>query len=102
MNHQFTLLGTMLSQKFHDFSHEVKNMTKSITSASIDLFKEVNKKMLPTPAKMHYLFNLRDISRIFQGLLRSNKESHTTKIGMLRLWFHECCRVFGDRLVDNT
>lgn len=97
-----TIFGTMLGQQFHDFPFEVKNLKKAITSASICLFNEVNKKMLPTPAKMHYLFNLRDISRIFQGLLRSDKGYHTTKISILRLWYHECSRVLADRLVDNT
>ncbi|XP_037045747.1 dynein heavy chain 2, axonemal [Bradysia coprophila] len=96
------IFGTMLGQKFHDFPFEVKNLRVAITSASIHLFNEVNRKMLPTPAKMHYLFNLRDISRIFQGLLRSDRACHTTKIAILRLWYHESCRVFGDRLVDNA
>lgn len=80
--------------------------------------------MLPTPAKLHYLFNLRDISKVtsevvtkhtqlerymkmllcnfqvFQGLLRSHKDYQNTKSSLLRLWVHECFRVFNDRLID--
>lgn len=35
-----------------------------LTLMSIDLYDSVVKKMLPTPTKMHYQFNLRDISKV--------------------------------------
>lgn len=68
---------------------------------SVDLYNQIVQKMLPTPAKMHYLFNLRDISKIFQGLLRSHKDYQNTTTSLLRLWVHEAFRVFSDRLIDE-
>jgi len=35
-----------------------------IVFASIELYNNVIRKMLPTPTKMHYLFNMRDISKV--------------------------------------
>lgn len=76
-------------------------LAEDLTNMTIDLYNQIIKKMLPTPAKMHYLFNLRDISRIFQGLLRSHKDYQNTLVSALRLWVHECFRVFYDRMVDD-
>lgn len=96
------IFGTMLKQKLSDFPEESKQLWKQLTSATLELYTSVSSKMLPTPAKIHYLFNLRDISRVFQGLLRSHNEYHMSRIVMLRLWLHECFRVFSDRLVDHN
>lgn len=93
------IFGTMIRLKLSSF---MKSLGKLMTAATIDLYGCVTVKMLPTPAKMHYLFNLRDISRIFQGLLRCHSEYHVSKQTMLRLWIHESFRVFSDRLIDDT
>ena len=95
------IFGTLLKQQLSDFTDDLKSLGKQITNATIALYNEVAKKMLPTPAKIHYLFNLRDISRVFQGLLRCHKDYHNSKPLLLRLWIHECFRVFSDRLTDD-
>lgn len=95
------IFGTMIDQSLKMFSEDIKKLGKLITASSIDLYNLVIAKMLPTPTKIHYLFNLRDISKVFQGLLRCNKNYHDNKKTMLRLWIHECFRVFSDRLIDN-
>ncbi|KAB1255183.1 Dynein heavy chain 10; axonemal [Camelus dromedarius] len=56
----------------------------------------------PTPSKFHYIFNLRDLSRIFSGLLLTNPERFQTVTQMVRVWRNECLRVFHDRLINET
>ncbi|CAH0554837.1 unnamed protein product [Brassicogethes aeneus] len=95
------IFGKMLSQHVYNFNEEMKVVGKKITETTIDLYKNVSTKMLPTPTKIHYMFNLRDISKVFQGLLRSNKDYQSSKPTFLRLWIHESFRVFYDRLTDD-
>ncbi|XP_076454460.1 dynein axonemal heavy chain 2-like [Babylonia areolata] len=95
------IYGSMISQKLVEFDEEVKTIADTLTQATIEMYEVVVSKFLPTPAKIHYLFNLRDISRVFQGLLRADKNHHDTTDALTKLWTHECFRVFSDRLVSQ-
>ncbi|KAF3697610.1 Dynein heavy chain 2, axonemal Axonemal beta dynein heavy chain 2 Ciliary dynein heavy chain 2 [Channa argus] len=96
------IYSTMINQKLQGFKEDVKPIGEILTQATLELYYAVSSHFLPTPAKIHYLFNLRDISKVFQGLLRAHPDFHDSKNNITRLWIHECFRVFSDRLVDHT
>ena len=57
---------------------------------------------MPTPTKCHYTFNLRDLSKVIQGMLMIELENLTNKDYLVYLWCHETFRVFRDRLIDES
>ena len=116
------IYGQMLNGRFpkSEFDQELMAVVQKLTKSTIKLWDLLKAKMLPTPAKFHYIFNMRDLSRVFQGILLTPKSTiHmgggilTSKDGdaridkqpgdriLLKLWQHECNRVFGDKLTNN-
>jgi dynein heavy chain len=70
-------------------------MTDDIVQASIETFSTITSELLPTPSKSHYTFNLRDLAKVFQGLLMSDPKYIHSKEELARLWVHESFRIFG-------
>ena len=91
----------IVSGFFAEFnSPEVQLMDKRVVNASVELYIRVCRELLPIPSKPHYTFNLRDLSKVVQGILQLKPSSMAGPV-IVRLWIHECLRTFHDRLVNE-
>ena len=84
------------------FSQEVQKAGSVVVAATLDTYRAAVADLLPTPAKSHYTFNLRDFSRVIQGTLMVSSNDEFGKPELMRLWTHEALRVFGDRLTEDV
>ncbi|KRX08296.1 P-loop containing nucleoside triphosphate hydrolase [Pseudocohnilembus persalinus] len=85
-----------------NFSDQLKRLVDAPVNGTIDVYKTISKELLPIPSKFHYTFNLRDISKVFQGMLQIKPQQCQSQESLAKLWVHECSRVFADRLVNQT
>ena len=83
------------------FPQPVQGTKENVVDATIHVYYETMKNFRPTPAKSHYTYNLRDVSKVFQGIAKSSAKAITTEDDMIKLWLHECLRVFQDRLISQ-
>ncbi|CAD8132456.1 unnamed protein product [Paramecium pentaurelia] len=78
---------------------EIRDLKNKLVEKTINLYSSVQKLLLPTPQKSHYIYNLRDIFKIFEGI--SKVKVIENQAHLFKLWAHECLRVFSDRLIDE-
>ncbi|CAH8603615.1 unnamed protein product [Dicrocoelium dendriticum] len=79
------------------FSDSVGQMIENLVPMTRRVLQLTKGKMLPTPSKFHYIFNLRDLHRVWQGMTTVTVEVVNSDERLLLLWRHECTRVFADR-----
>jgi len=76
-------------------------VAEGIVKAEVEIYTKTIKEFLPTPSKSHYTFNLRDPSKVIQGMLMCNLDDIENKEYFVQLWMHETFRVFRDRLISQ-
>ena len=73
MRQIFTIIIRTFAEAY--LPESIGESVSNIVEASIDLYNVLLKELLPTPAKPHYTFNLRDIASVVQGVLSANPKA---------------------------
>jgi len=101
------IFATILDSHFTPFTSLPKDgdffkgCGKILSECTLKLYQSLVAAMPPTPTRFHYVFNLRDLSRIAEGLCTSTPDSMSAPTTVCRLWRNEALRVFHDRLISQ-
>ncbi|XP_075982942.1 dynein beta chain, ciliary-like [Anticarsia gemmatalis] len=96
------ILTQHLNNPLNKFSIQVQRYAEVLVGTALALHNKLSSTFLPTAIKFHYMFNLRDLSNIFQGILFTTGDAIKGSSELIRLWMHEATRVYSDKLVDSS
>ena len=82
---------------------EIAGLGSSIVDSTINIYDMITSQLLPTPKKSHYTFNLRDLSKVFQGMLMMDIKSIEVSCWVTCCWeFLQGCHLTWKNLeFDN-
>ena len=95
------IFGTLLAAYVHGVKPALEGVCTTMVDATLFLYRKVTGELRPTPSKSHYTFNLRDVSKVVQGILAADLKKVEGTEAFVRLWCHESARVFADRLIND-
>ncbi|KAK3083644.1 hypothetical protein FSP39_000711 [Pinctada imbricata] len=98
----FHIYNSILAGHTQPFPKDIQDTVSVLTRMTMQLYSCIVVELPPTPSKFHYIFNLRDLSRIYQGMCLTTPDRFSKVENFVRVWRNECTRVIGDRLINDT
>jgi len=67
-----TIFSSIINGFLEKFPPNIVDSSSEIVQASVEIYLRISENLLPTPAKPHYVFNLRDLAKTIQGVSQAN------------------------------
>lgn len=100
MNTLFHIYSSIVNGHLDDFEEPAKRGSILI-KMTLNLYNVLIVQLPPTPSKFHYIFNMRDLSRVVAGMCITKPQFYKTEPQIVRLWRNEFTRVICDRLINT-
>ncbi|CBZ28360.1 dynein heavy chain, point mutation [Leishmania mexicana MHOM/GT/2001/U1103] len=98
-----TLFGRLSEWIFsRNFPSALRGMSAPLVAATVELYTILVDNLKPSPERSHYTFNLRDVSKVFQGMDMTYAPGIKDEMCLAQLWMHEVSRAFADRFIDDA
>ena len=97
-----TIYQQMMTKHFAPFDNQCQNIAPKLVVATVNVFTGIalSPQFAPTAIKFHYQFNMRDVAKIVQNLMLAQPSAYKgNPTALVRMWAHECHRVWLDRLL---
>ena len=91
----------MYGFQFGKVDNSLQDVINPLIEGTLSIFRKCCKSFLPTPAHVHYSFNMRDITKVFATVYDCDNKSLPDRNVLIKMWLHENVRVFGDRMIDD-
>ncbi|XP_023983695.1 dynein axonemal heavy chain 9 [Physeter macrocephalus] len=94
---------TILAQhlKLGNFPAPLQKCVPQLIRVALTFHQKIATTFLPTAIRFHYIFNLRDLANVFQGILFSSVECVKSTQDLVKLYLHESNRVYRDKMVEE-
>ena len=93
---------TFLRGHFSKFKQVIQDQIPFLIKGAITLHEKVSSQFKKSAINFHYEFNFRHISNIFSGILQTQSHIFSDQEKVIKLWFHESERIYGDRLIESV
>ncbi|XP_053720928.1 dynein heavy chain 9, axonemal [Synchiropus splendidus] len=99
-----TIYTSILSQhlQYDCFTPALQKSGPNLVQLALAMHQRISVTFLPTAVKFHYVFTLRDLSNIFQGILFCTGDCLKTPQDLLKVYLHESNRVYRDHMVEDS
>lgn len=94
------IYSSILKGHLEVFPRAVYAIAERLVRCTLNLFQKTLMNFPPTPSKFHYVFNLKDLSRICGGMYLAHENNFQEPKQLVRMWRNEYTRVMSDRLIS--
>lgn len=94
------IYSSILGGHLVDFPEETR-IAHVLIRLTLNLYNAIIVELPPTPSKFHYIFNMRDLSRIVSGMCVIHPKFYSMVHHIVRVWRNEFSRVICDRLINT-